>query len=258
MSRQYNASLRRIRHLCLLAVLCSLPLACAVPEYSASARETNNECVVLLHGLARGNGSMRQLQKALLAQHYTVLNIDYPSTRYSVEDLVEQYVRERIQAHCDDSYHKIHFITHSMGGILTRYLLKSYTMPNLGRVVMLSPPNQGSEIVDKLGSLWLFKWLNGPAGQQLGTDKESLPQRLGPVDFELGVITGDRSMNPLLSMLIPGDDDGKVAVQRAGVAGMDAFLVVPYNHTFIMRKQDVIAQSIAFLQEGKFTNALQN
>jgi hypothetical protein len=147
---------------------------------------------------------------------------------------------------------KINFVTHSMGGILVRYYLENYEVPHLGRVVMLSPPNQGSEVVDKLKESPIFQWINGPAGQQLGTDADSIPKTLGPPNYELGIITGDRSINPILSLLIPGKDDGKVSVKNAKLAGMKDFLVVHKTHPLIMNDEEVLQQVTAFLKKGMF------
>jgi len=143
------------------------------------------------------------------------------------------------------------------GGIVARYYLKNHKLPNLGRVVMLSPPNQGSKLVDSLGDSYFFNKLNGPAGRQLGTGKDSLPLRLGPVDFELGVIAGNRSFNPLYSLIVPGPDDGTIAVDRTKVAGMKDFLVLPRSHIFIMRSEDAIKQVIHFIQHGAFKREAQ-
>jgi len=125
-------------------------------------------------------------------------------------------------------------------------------MPDLGRVVMLSPPNGGSEVVDKLGQTFIFKWINGPAGQQLGTGNDDLPKKLGGVGFDLGIITGDRSINLLLSLVIPGADDGKVSVKSAKVKGMRDFIVIHATHPFIMKNRQAIEQTIHFLEFGKF------
>ena len=137
-----------------------------------------------------------------------------------------------------------------MGGIVARYYLKDRQVPNLGRVVMLGPPSQGSELVDEWKDNRLFKLVNGPAGAQL--DTESVPSRLGPVAFELGVIAGNKSIDPLFSRIIPGPDDGKVAVARTRVEGMKDFMVLPYNHTFIMRQPEVTRQVVHFLRYGVF------
>jgi triacylglycerol lipase len=139
-----------------------------------------------------------------------------------------------------------------MGGILVRYYLKENRIPELGRVVMLSPPNGGSEVVDKLGGTFLFKWMNGPAGQQLGTGENSIPKQLGPVDFDLGIITGDRSINLILSCLIPGSDDGKVSIENAKVKGMKDFRVIHASHPFIMKNKEAMSQVVSFLKTGHF------
>ncbi|MFT5837210.1 MAG: triacylglycerol lipase [Candidatus Azotimanducaceae bacterium] len=128
----------------------------------------------------------------------------------------------------------------------------SAPIPNLGRVVMLSPPNQGSEVVDKIGGSWIFRKVNGPAGQQLDTDTNSFVNRLAPIDFECGVLTGDRTINCINSLMIPGKDDGKVSVDSAQIEGVSAFKVVHATHPFIMKKKAVIQEVIHFLKTGAF------
>jgi hypothetical protein len=139
-----------------------------------------------------------------------------------------------------------------MGGIVLRFYLEKHELVNLGRVVMLSPPNQGSELADWMAENPVLDRFLGPSAEQLGTGPESLPQRLGPVDFEVGIIAGDRTLNPLFSRVIPGADDGKVAVERTKVEGMADFLVVPHTHTYIMMRESVIAQVIHFIEHGDF------
>lgn len=222
---------------------------------SFSVAEGEDEAVILLHGLARSSGSMGKMEKRLGDEGYQVHNIDYPSTEYPVEEIVEKLVVEL--APVFEQSRRVHFVTHSMGGIIVRQLVKTQPIDNLGRVVMLSPPNGGSEVVDALGDWKAFKVLNGPAGQQLGTGDDSLPSSLGPVDFELGIITGDRSINWVLSGMIPGVDDGKVSVENAQVEGMDAFKVVHATHPMIMRNNRVIDYVIRFLSEGVFEDEVE-
>ena len=205
-------------------------------------------CVILVHGLARSARSMNKMANALQRTRYNVVNLDYPSRHHPIEYLAENYFPPAIRQ-CGNQ--KIHFVTHSMGGVLVRYYLSQHKLPKLGHVVMLSPPNQGSEVVDKLGELWAFEALNGPAGKQL-TTKNGLPNQLGAVDYPVGVITGDKSINLILSMLIPGTDDGKVSVERAKVEGMVDFLVVPHTHPLIMRSDHVIEQTLYFLRHKMF------
>jgi len=210
------------------------------------------ECIILLHGLARTKRSMQHAQDMFKAYGYETANIAYPSTEQPIETLAAETLPEAIKACQAYQPEKIHFVTHSMGGILVRYYLTHEKLDKLGRMVMISPPNQGSEVVDKLGSMPGFESLNGPAGQQLGTDNKSLPRSLGPVPYETGIITGDRSINLILSLIIPGDDDGKVSIHAAKVEGMADFIVVPHSHPFIMKAKDTLHQSIYFLQNGSF------
>jgi pimeloyl-ACP methyl ester carboxylesterase len=213
------------------------------------------DCVILLHGLARTSRSMAQLASAFTARGYRVANVDYPSREHRIEALAEIALSEGLRV-CQAATHgQIHFVTHSLGGIILRYYLAQHRIPNLGRVVMLAPPNRGSEVVDSFGQLPGFELLNGPAGAQLGTDADSIPLRLGPVDYPVGVIAGTRSINPLLSTALPDPDDGKVSVARAKVEGMTDFIELPISHPFIMQRAAAIAQAVAFIETGAFVRA---
>jgi len=222
-----------------------------------SMAEKKNECVVLLHGLARSSRSFSTMENSLRETGYHIVNVDYPSRKQTIENLVEHYVTEAIEQCQSTQPEKIHFVTHSMGGILVRYYLANHSLDNLGHVVMLSPPNQGSEVVDKLAGIPGFYALNGPAGQQLGTSAKSLPNKLGPVDYSVGVITGNKSINLILSTFIPGDDDGKVSTERAKVVGMSDYLIMPHTHPMIMSRKNVIRQTIGYLENGKFYRKVQ-
>ena len=222
------------------------------PVWLIADQNSTKEQVILLHGLSRTAKSMNKLEAYLEKKNFQVFNLSYPSRKFKIEILSEM-VWEQIQdLALPKSTNKIHFVTHSMGGILVRQMLKSHQLLGLGRVVMLSPPNRGSEIVDRLGRIPLFEMINGPAALQLGTHSQSFVSKLGKVEFDLGVITGDRSINLYLSSLIPGEDDGKVSVKRARIEGMKDFFLCPVAHPFIMNDQTVLRQTEAFLLHGKF------
>jgi pimeloyl-ACP methyl ester carboxylesterase len=213
--------------------------------------EANGDCVILLHGLARTSASMDFLQSALEQEGYSVANIDYPSRKHNIAKLAEMAIDAGLDA-CMGA--KIHFVTHSLGGILVRYYLEIKKIHNLGRVVMLAPPNQGSQVVDNWRCVPGYSFLNGPAGLELGTDSSSVPLALGPVDYELGVIAGTKSVNLILSLSLPNPNDGKISVQNTKVAGMKDFITVPHSHPFIMNSDLVAEQTINFLREGSFSH----
>ena len=219
-------------------------------------KESLGECVVLLHGMGRTYYSMTDMQERLHEEGYHTVNQGYPSTRASIEAITEEYFPAAV-AHClQFSPKAIHFVTHSLGGIVVRKGIKEHRPAKLGRVVMLSPPNQGSTAADFLSKWKLYQWINGPAGQQLTTAPGSVPNQLGPVDYPVGVITGDHYafFDGWLSRIIPGKDDGKVSVERAKLEGMTDFLVVPESHPFIMDSPYVQDETVHFLKNGVFAH----
>jgi hypothetical protein len=215
-----------------------------------STHASATECVALLHGLWRTENSMNKIEESLVEAGYRVANIGYDSTGDPVEVLAQNTLPRAAKA-CQGS-EPMHFVTHSMGGILLRQYLQENNLDTLGRVVMLGPPNQGSEVIDRYRGLPGFSWFSGPAGLQLGTGEESVPRSLGSVTFDLGVIAGNKTINPILSQALPDKDDGKVSVESTRVDGMNDHLEMPVNHVFMMRNQEVIRQVIYYLQQGEF------
>jgi triacylglycerol lipase len=239
----------------LLPALLGLPAAAkAATAPLIQDRSAPGACVIVLHGLGRTRRSMNKMAATLTAAGYLTFNLDYPSRRKPIDALAEQVIPEGLDLCRAAGAKTIHFVTHSLGGIVVRTYLSRHPLAGLGRVVMLSPPNQGSEAVDCLRRWRLFRWYFGPAGQQLGTGPDGIAPALGAVDFPLGIITGNRPgvFDAWLSNVFPGPNDGKVSLERAKVRGMADFLVLPYGHTFIMNKDEVITQTLYFLRQGRF------
>ena len=246
----------------ILPLLLAAALPLPAPLFAQSSGErggTHPDCVVLLHGLSRTEISMRLLGETLEYHGYSVINETYPSNDAPIGELVE-HVGAAVAA-CGPA--RVHFVTHSMGGILARTWLRDNRPERMGRVVMLAPPNHGTEIVDNIAQLdafpalaEAFELLQGPAARELGTDPGSVPSQLPPVDFELGVIAGNRAINPLGPILIEGENDGTVSVESTRVDGMADHIVLPVTHTMMMINPLVMAEVLEFLRNGVFDHGI--
>jgi len=212
--------------------------------------------VVLLHGLGRASLSMVYLANRLQGAGYSAANISYPSRKYSVKKLAADFVLPAIEERTESS-EAVHFVTHSLGGIIVRQLAALRVPITFGRIVMLAPPNGGSEIANIVQRNVFVGAFNGPAGKELGTSENALPHSLGPAPFEVGIIAGNRTINPLLSRRIAGENDGRLSVENAKLKGMADFLVLPVSHPLIMLNKKVAEQTIHFLEFGNFQRCQQ-
>lgn len=248
---------RILRAIVLAPALGALLASCATTiRTDTVARYQSTDCVVLLHGLNRSWRSMDKMATALQHDGFSTANVDYPSSAKPIEELAPAVIDEGLTQCRATGATTIHFVTHSMGGILLRYEHDRNPIPDLGRVVMLGPPNQGSEVIDKTRNWPGVGIFSGEAGLQLGTDEDSIPAQLGPVDFELGIIAGTGTINPFMSAMLPEEDDGKVTVERTQVEGMDDLKIVSNSHSLMMRDDDVIAATSKFLQNGSFADSV--
>jgi len=208
--------------------------------------------VVLLHGLGRTRRSMAPLEFALRRGGFRPVNLGYPSTRHPIEWLAQRHLKPVVAALLTANSAAIHFVTHSMGALVLRQCLQDARLPAGSRAVLLSPPNRGSEIAERMRGNLLYRHLLGPAGQQLGIGPEAIWHRLRPVHLEIGVIAGRLSINPWFSGWIQGPDDGKVAVSRTRLSEMTAFRTIACSHEIIMWHPRSIEETIHFLRHGRF------
>jgi triacylglycerol lipase len=224
----------------------------AAPDATSSPA---NETVVLLHGLGRTHLSMARLAQVLRREGYNVVNATYPSRTRPLEELATQWLPQLLAQRADGAA-RVHFVTHSMGGILVRLWLRECGAPaNLGRVVMLAPPNAGSEIPDRFAAFPPFRWMTGVNGVRLNTAADALPRTLGPWPCdagELGVIAGSRAWNPILNACVPRPHDGKVSVASTHLEGESDHVVLACSHTWLGWQRNALEHVSAFLRRGRF------
>jgi len=207
---------------------------------------------VLLHGIARTSKSLNKLERAIQERGFATLNIDYQSRKKPL-DVLAADIHPAIVTFAESIGGPIHFVAHSMGGLLTRVYVARHRPARLGRVVMLGTPNRGSEVADLLKSLGAYRAFFGPAGLQLSTQQDPMLLSLPPVDYDLGIVAGIRTIDPISSLFIlPGPSDGKVSVRHTKLDGMTDHIIVKASHPGIIRHRAAIDQTIAFLIEGKF------
>jgi pimeloyl-ACP methyl ester carboxylesterase len=199
---------------------------------------------------------MAKLAGFLSGHGYRVVNVGYPSTKFSISDLID-IIRPEIDGAAKEAGDgRVHFFGYSMGGLIIRAFLRSYRPANLGRVVMVGTPNNGSQIADFLKNWPLYRKVYGPAGQQLITDQTAMTELFGTVDYELGIIAGNRTIDPVSSLIIGirVPNDGKVSVESTRLDGASAHIVIPANHTFLPVNKTMWSETLSFLQDGRFTS----
>lgn len=221
---------------------------------AASPTRDARECVVLLHGVAMSGWVMRPIARALERDGYRVINLDYPSRRLPLERLADDYLPRELARRGALAAPRLHFVTHSMGSIVLRLYLgdHDHRPANLGRVVMLGPPNHGSPAADRAAERGWMRTLMGINMPRLGTGENGITHTLGPADFEVGIIAGSSLLNPLFKRHMPGVHDGVVTTESAKLEGMRDFRVVPHSHTVMLWRRVVIDDVRAFLRDGKF------
>jgi pimeloyl-ACP methyl ester carboxylesterase len=196
------------------------------------------------------------MQAALEGCGFATLNLDYASRRKSLEALAED-IHPAIELFADGIDGSVHFACHSMGGLLARVYIARYRPKRLGRVVMLGTPNNGSEIADRLRHFRAYRAFFGPAGQQLGTQRDIAIETLfPPVNYPVGIISGNRSIDPVAGTMLPKPHDGRVSVENTKLEGMADHVVVAVSHPWLVRNAVAVEQTIAFLRDGRFNPSI--
>lgn len=195
---------------------------------------------------------MLKCENFLQLHGFETLNISYPSSRMEIEEL-GNFVIDQIEESRVAGERPVHFVGHSMGGLVTRSLLKDWRPAHMGRVVMLGTPNGGSEVADLLHQFRAYRWFYGPSGQQLKTTIQEAVRSINEeIDYEIGIIAGTRSLDPIASRVIGRANDGRVSVESTKLPGMRDHIVLPVNHTFMPRSRLVLDAALGFLMKGSF------
>jgi hypothetical protein len=229
-----------------------VPFLALLAGAARATAATEPDCVVLLHGIGTQGYVMQRIATALTAQGYRVVNVSYPSRVLPFEKLAGEYLPAQLREHDVARAPRLHFVTHSLGSLLVRKLLQDARPANLGRVVMIGPPNHGSTAADAARQFTLLSKFMGENLARLGTGENSIVSTLRPADFKVGIIAGEVAINPIFGSVLGSTNDGAVTVESAQLEGMRDFIVVPYSHTVMLWRSEVIRQVIAFLAEGRF------
>lgn len=203
----------------------------------------DQERVVLIHGLMRTAGSMYSLQSFLVGQGYTVDLYSYPSTKYSIRKQGITLNRYLEQLLADNPHTTLHFVTHSLGGIILREALATLTpkqRKHIGYFVMLAPPNHGSVYASVCSSLIPF------------ANKAIKP--LAELTAKPGSYIHKVPMPKVAIGVIAGRFDAKAPPSSAFLAGQKDFVIVNAAHTFIMNNAKAREYIVHFLDHGKFTS----
>jgi len=222
-------------------------------KLSGTLGNADRQQVIMLHGLGRTKYAMSALERYLRRSGFRTLNLGYPSRSMDIGMIAENYLAPAVDEAAVPDGGPIHFVGHSLGGLVVRHYLRDHAVPEGSRLVMIGPPNGGSELADRLMRFAWYGWIMGPAAMQIGTAADSLPNLLGPAPVPVGVIAGTRSCLPCSRRIFHGPNDGKVAVERTRLAGMDDFIALPCGHTFLARDHTVLEQVAHFLRTGAFS-----
>jgi pimeloyl-ACP methyl ester carboxylesterase len=220
---------------------------------SASTKaRIGREGVVLLHGIGCTSLTMRKLERSLQRAGLATLNLTYASRKKPLEVLAED-IHPAIAEFGEATRAPLHFVGHSMGGLLARVYVANHRPPRLGRVVMLGTPNGGSEVADLVQRSLLYRSFFGPAGLQLTTQQDETLASLPALDYSVGIVAGTRALDPIAwRFVLPRPNDGRVSVARSKLAGMADHIAIKATHTGLPRHPVAISQTIAFLSEGRF------
>jgi pimeloyl-ACP methyl ester carboxylesterase len=187
---------------------------------------------------------MGRLARNLKAAGFSVRCFDYTSTSARLDDHSRQLLEFARQSRSG----QLHFVAHSLGGLVTLSMLNENPELPPGRVVLLGSPLGGSVTARRMRSI-------SGAEKLLGRVRTALEKGYGQLEAgrETGMIAGTRSIG--LGRLLGGmskPGDGTVTVDETRTSGLKDHLLLPVSHTGMLYSSGVARQAAHFLRTGSF------
>ena len=241
----------------------------------------NQDFIVLLHGIYGKNSDMESIAQNF-KKDYRIINIQYPTTKETAEEIAELYIKpnieniegqiyaQNLQKNIANQYYeidgngkrkdkknnenvqkniKVNFVAHSMGTGILRYYLKENPMENLGKVVFISPPSHGSHLAD-VPFVDKLPFMLGKVVPQFSTKKDSFVNQLGEPNYNYMILIGNKTNNPLYSMIIQGKDDGMVPIETAKMESDNFKIINNATHTSILKDKRTMKEISDFLKSS--------
>jgi len=251
--QSYVSYWRALRSALLCFWLCFLVACSSLPVVSKTVvAENSKECVVLIHGLWRSGAAMNVIVRDLEHFGYLVSVADYPSTKQTIPALSAEYIVPAVDVCMQKGAETVHMVSHSMGGILARQYLQTHELPPGGKVVMLSPPNQGSKLSEFFFGNWFYEAIVGPAGVSLTKQSEGIISSLLPVKAPVGIIAAYRGWSLWPQSWLPEPNDGTVSLASMILPEMSDFVVVNSGHAMMRYSDKTHSYIRQFIKHGRF------
>lgn len=220
--------------------------------------KTDKDIVILMHGIYGKLKDLSYIEKKLEENGYSGVSIQYPTTKDDIQTMAKKYIEPEIMKKVEilnkinekrekenKKKLKINFVVHSMGSVVLRHELQKNILKDLGKVVFISPPSHGSSIADN----FLTEMLNpvlGKAVKQIKTKEDSFVNKLNEPCYECYVMVGNKTNNPLYSLMIKGNDDGMVPVQSAKLKNCKFRIIDGKSHTSILKSDEVVQEILKY------------
>jgi len=209
------------------------------------------EAVILVHGIWMNGMEMFRLRQRLTEADYECHQFRYSSLKCSPQENAERLYK---LTHSIDAQ-VVHFVCHSLGGLVMLQLFDKHIVENKGRVVFLGVPVNGSQVARRLSSTVITRWTVGKSIEHglLGDRPVWKKWR------DLGVISGNIPLG--VGLVVGGlalPHDGTVSVEETYLGGATDYITMPVTHFGLLYSETVAIQVVTFLRAGKFGDEATN